>query len=109
MQDYTEKRTYERIPLLAYATNKCCQLVGAMGRLRVDLVDIGNGGARVRMKDPLTMARGYCLRFSLECTGTKELLQNIEASVCWQAGQDVGLRFDTPLGLPLRTLQDLVS
>lgn len=109
MQDYSERRFYERIHLLAYATGKGCLLDSTLGRIKASLVDIGNGGARVRVDSALALERGHELRFSLDCVQAKGLLQNLLATVRWQAGQDLGIRFETPLGLPLRTLQDLVS
>lgn len=109
MQDYAERRFYERIHLLAYATDKFCQLDCAQGRLKARLVDIGNGGARIRLDSIIALDRGSVVRFSLACAKPKSQLQEIESTVRWMAGQDLGLRFETPLELPLKTLQDMVS
>lgn len=109
MQEHTDRRHYERIHLLAHARDKCCRLVFDQGSLKASLVDIGNGGARVRIEEPPPLTQGRALRFSLECAHAKGLLQEIEATVRWMSGQDMGIRFEIPLGLPLKTLQDMVS
>ena len=108
MQDHTDRRFYERIHLLAHARDKRCRLDCAQGSYQASLVDIGNGGARVRVGNSLELATGHELRFSLECPGAGAL-QGVVATVRWLAGEDLGIQFETPLGLPLRTLQDLVS
>lgn len=109
MSDHSERRAYERIPLLAYARDKSCRLASGQDSFQASLVDISNGGARIRLGNGSVLARGQALRFSLECGRSKGLLQEIESSVRWMAGLDLGIRFDTPLGLPLITLQDMVS
>ncbi len=109
MQDHTDRRFYERIHLLAHARDKCCRLVCDLGSFKADLIDIGNGGARVRTGEALALVQGHVLRFSLDCSHPKGVLQDIESTVRWMAGQDMGIRFEIPLGLPLRTLQDMVS
>lgn len=109
MQDQSERRAYERIPLLAYARDKCCRLANGQGSFKASLVDISIGGARIRLDTASALDRGSTVRFSLDCAKSKGLLQEIESTVRWMAGQDLGIRFEIPLGLPLRTLQDMVS
>ena len=109
MENVSERRAYARIQLLAYASNKVCNLAMEGRHITASLVDVSAGGARLHLAEPHTGPKDQPLSFSLLHVPDGGLLQNLSAFVRWRDGREMGIQFQTPLGVGVATLQKLVS
>lgn len=104
---FHDRRQFERVHIVAYGQNKTCILVLGGQRCQADLIDISAGGARIRLAAPPAF-EGKDLSFSVSGVDDKGLLQNLTAKICWQNGQELGIRFLPELETSIGALQRLV-
>jgi hypothetical protein len=107
-QEYSERRQFGRLNLLAYGIGKQCDLLMGEMACMAELIDISAGGARLRLHAPLAVEGGRKLVFSVQNVSDKGALQRIASTVRWQSGLEIGLRFDNELRLAVSALQKLI-
>jgi len=109
MEANQERRQFSRIHMLAHGRSKFCAVKVAHAEREAALIDISAGGARLKFPPPPVEPTVKNMVFSAKDLKDNGLLQNLNATVQWRKGDEIGLQFHPELDVPLRVLQDLVG
>ncbi|MDO9082307.1 MAG: PilZ domain-containing protein [Humidesulfovibrio sp.] len=109
MKTHADRRQYTRVQLCAYGIDKLCTALLGQERCTLELVDISEGGARLRLKSAGPVSAENHLVLSVQGVKDNGRLQNLTAHIRWRAGQELGVQFDPELGIAVSELQRLIS
>jgi c-di-GMP-binding flagellar brake protein YcgR len=109
---HQERRKFARIAMRAYASEHNCGVAKGSLRLKVQLIDISPGGARLKLADPLggvPLARGDRISLDTGLKNAQDALNNLAAEVRWVGEIDFGVHFAPELDLTAGDLQRLLT
>jgi hypothetical protein len=112
--DFThdERRKFTRITMRAYAFEHHCGVAKGSLQLKVQLIDISPGGARLKLTAPLggvPLARGDRVTLDTGLKSARGPLDNLASEVRWVGEIDFGVQFAPELDLTAGDLQRLFT